>query len=304
MPYSVYVVKKRRRRGRRTRTFRPAILFGFLGLFFLLAIFEESTQGPVATRIIRTVPESHSFAEYAVPVEKESLAEKRVYPYSVIRGGVRDRSELVDAILDDPVVAEHYADFNTAEARIVRVQDARLVHVSYRIDNKIFWTARKIQLAQGEALVSDGQQLARARCGNRISVEPQQPTAAEEPAPEVFITPVIPVDLPDVMETITSEPLYLGEEINTSFPSVVVPELLTLEDQFFYEEFLPYTPIERFTPYYFIEPPPDFSEVPEPATWILLASGCAAYFALRRLRGKKSLRQSADGESSAESRQG
>lgn len=266
---------------------RPVVAFVCLGLLFLFGFFERSAQSPGPARIIRTVPESYAFDEYAVPVVRESVAERQVYPYSVIRGGVRDRDELEYEIRRDPVVAEHYAGFDTSRARIVRVRDEKLVHVSYRIGNRIFWTAKKVKLAQGEALVSDGKQLARARCGNRVSVDPQQPTFAAEPAPEVFITPVIPVDLgPIETETISPQPLDLVAEIGTPMPDITPPALTTMEDSYFYEEFLPYTPVERFVPQYYMHPP-EYPGVPEPATWILLASGLASFAFLRRLRGKK-----------------
>jgi hypothetical protein len=284
MPELVRIRKRRRRR----RMLPPAIIF-FLcaGLLFLFGIFEQSAQSPRAASFIRTVPESHNFAEYSVPVEKDSLAERKVYPYSVVRGGVRSREELVEQIERDPVVAAHYSGFNASEAQIVRVRDEKLVYLSYRVDNNVFWTSRKIRLPQGEALISDGQNLARTRCGNRVSVKPQEPTSAEEPVPEVFNTPVLPVDTSLIdAETITTEPMYLTEELANPLSELAPPpDLLTLEDRFFYEEFLPYTPVTPF-PFYFVEPEYP-NEVPEPGSLLLLASGLTAAWGYGRWRSKK-----------------
>ncbi len=53
----------------------------------------------------------------------------------------------------------------------------KLVYVSYRIGNKVFWTKHKLALRKGEAMLSDGTNMARTRCGNRISVLPVRPNA-------------------------------------------------------------------------------------------------------------------------------
>ncbi len=269
------------RKRRRRKPINPAILFTFLGLLLLFGVFEQSAQSPGGARIIRTVPESYSFADYTVPVSKEPIAERVVYPYSVVRGGVHDRDELLREIKRDPVVAEHYSDFNASDAQIVRVRDEKRVHVSYRIDNKVSWTARKITLGRGEALISDGKNLARVRCGNRVSVEPQEPSSMEEPSPEVFETPSIAVNADlFVSATVPDEPTQLFEEFRNPL-TLNPPDVLTLEDGFFTEEFLPFIPSDNFTPpVLFVEP--ELPEVPEPNTLILVASALAAHFLLRR----------------------
>jgi hypothetical protein len=284
-----------RRRRRKRKTLKPAVLCLCAGLLMLFGVFERGSESPRAARIIRTVPESYTFEDYTVPVSIESLSTKVVYPYSVIRGGVRDRTDLVREISKDPVVAAHYSDFDASQAEIVRVRDEKLVHVSYRVDNKIFWTANKIRLGQGEALISDGSKMARARCGNRISAAPQEPVSEAEPPPEVFNTPNIPIN-EDILadETISLEPLQLFEEFDTPLLTMInPPDVLTLEDRFFTEEFLPYNPTFNFTPTYFFpheEPSPtpfDVPGVPEPSTFILLASGMVAHFVFRRFISKR-----------------
>jgi hypothetical protein len=109
-----------------------------------------------------------------------------VFRNSVIPGGVRSAVELASAVQRDPVVMAHYADFNVAAARLLRLEQSRLVHVSYRIGDKIYWTKKKVRLAMGESLLSDGKHLTRTRCGNRIADEPEGPVLDNEPAPEVL----------------------------------------------------------------------------------------------------------------------
>ena len=107
---------------------------------------------------------------------------RTVYPYSVIAGGAQSPQELREAAAVDPVVARHYADFDITNARRVTLDAPKLVYVSYRIGNKVFWTRNKLALRKGEAMLSDGRNMARARCGNRISVLPVRPNAPAEPS--------------------------------------------------------------------------------------------------------------------------
>jgi hypothetical protein len=114
----------------------------------------------------------------------ETKKTRRVYPYSIVPGGVLDRRELTHAVAVDQVVAEHYAAFEAGKTTIKTVDKPRAVYVSYRKGDKVFWTAKKLQLAKGETLLSDGQNEIRTRCGNRISDVPQLPVEAKGPSEE------------------------------------------------------------------------------------------------------------------------
>ena len=119
-----------------------------------------------------------------------------VYPHSVIPGGIRNPAELRSAILADAVVSAHYLTFDLTKARIVHVDSPRLAYVSYRLGNEVFWTRKKLQLHEGEPLITDGANYARARCGNMVSKLPQIKTSPMEPTPVDFDTPLQPPDLP------------------------------------------------------------------------------------------------------------
>jgi hypothetical protein len=106
---------------------------------------------------------------------------RRVYPYSIVPGGVTDRIELARAVMVDKVVAAHYAGFAVDKAILRTVARARAVYVSYRKGDQVYWTARKVTLAEGESVLSDGQNELRARCGNRISDTPQLPVEVKGP---------------------------------------------------------------------------------------------------------------------------
>ena len=115
-----------------------------------------------------------------------------VFPYSVIAGGAESPQELRGAVAADPVVAQHYADFDIAKARRVTLDAPKLMYVSYRIGNKVFWTKHKLALRKGEAMLSDGRNMARTRCGNRVSVLPVRPNAPAEPTSSELDGPEFP----------------------------------------------------------------------------------------------------------------
>ena len=147
----------------------------------------------------------------APPDPKTSL--RPVYPYSVIPGGAYSPAELKAKLASDETAARHYGSFHLAQAKIVKAGSARPVYVSYRKGGSIYWTRRPIRLTPDEALLTDGSQFARARCGNRISDTPQGPVAESldsEPSPEML-------DLPERWEFAPAEPLLL--ESKTPLPT-------------------------------------------------------------------------------------
>jgi hypothetical protein len=196
--------------------------------------------------------------------------QRYVYPYSVIPGGVMSREELTSVIGSDPVVAEHYARFAAGQARVIRASETQFMHVSYRLRNKVFWTAKKIRIPKGEALITDGTELARTRCGNMVSAAPQEPVSEEEPTVETFDVPLLTqVEVPE---------LEMPPSIGLGFQDVRVPKLE------------PYIPVQRPTilPYYYRPLFVAKSDVvvPEPATFGLLAMGLISLITVRLARRK------------------
>jgi len=132
-------------------------------------LFHRGASNEAAT--LSAAPDmSPFFLEQRASRLSESESTRRVvYPFSVIPGGVQSTMELTSAVVHDPVVAGHYADFDIAKAKLVRLDHDEVVHVSYRMNNMIYWTKRTYLLHKGEILVSDGKHQARTRCGNRVS---------------------------------------------------------------------------------------------------------------------------------------
>src|SRR5262249_51675114 len=138
----------------------------------------------------------------AIADEKGPVRQRPVYRYSVIPGGVDSPEELGQKIQNDKVVADHYRGFAVQRAYMTKTETPQLVHVSYRVQDKVYWTRNKLKLPAGERLIGDGEVFARARCGNQISASPQEPTLVPEPPleelenPEPVVPPAVPVLVP------------------------------------------------------------------------------------------------------------
>jgi len=170
-----------------------------LGLTCAIASIALQYLAPSLSRTARRPEPSRQELEAArerlVELQQESLRsmdDRKVYPYSVVPGGVRNASELKWAAEHDPVVAAHYAGFDYDHARVVRLVLARTVYVSYRIGNKVYWTRHRISLKKGEELLTDGFITARTRCANRVEEMPQQATSSSEPPAAKFEQPAQP----------------------------------------------------------------------------------------------------------------
>jgi|ERR1700722_11354917 hypothetical protein len=228
-------------------------------------------------------------------------AARPVYPYSVVPGGVEDAKELKWVAEHDPIVAAHYAGFDYDHARVVRLTLNRTAYVSYRIGNHVYWTRRRLTLHKGEKVITDGRITARGRCANRVEELPQQAAAPVEPPAVKFDEPMMPA-----IGTATQAPPVPFQSALLNRPSgpgsgPLGP--LTLYDPIGGGSWMP------------ISPPPIPSGlcgpgkkkgteqsgccageegesggkkkkggpcgpgvVPEPGTWVLLASGLAAIF--------------------------
>lgn len=161
---------------------------------------------------------------HLIKKQKDDEFRRQVYPYSVVDGGVHSVQELRLAIWRDPVVAKHYSNFKVGRARLIEAKTDRDFHVSYRIGDEIFWTKKKLKVAKGERLITDGTNFTRTRCANVLSQVPQGKTSPDEPAPEVLDAPLNPLSDP----TPFVPPVVIGgEPLNpSSEPSPVMPPVV------------------------------------------------------------------------------
>jgi hypothetical protein len=104
-----------------------------------------------------------------------------IFRHSVVAGGVKTPHDVRMAMGRDDVVAAHYRAVALGALRTEKLAADRMVYVSYRIGDAVYWTKSKVRLPKGEAILTDGVTEMRARCGNCISSAPMQPTADDEP---------------------------------------------------------------------------------------------------------------------------
>ena len=218
--------------------------------------------------------------DHLMQEQKDGESSPRVYPYSVVDGGAHSVQELRSAIGRDPVVAKHYSNFKLDRASVIEAKADRHFHVSYRIGDEIFWTKKRLKVAKGERLITDGANFTRTRCANVLSEAPKGKTSPDEPTIEVLDTPVFspPNPLPFMPPVvIASGPVDPGAPtLPPGGPTVFDPPVP------------PFVPVPPFIPDPHIDPRTDPGDdpvpdpVPEPTTLLLIGSGLAGLWGLRK----------------------
>ncbi len=291
-------------RHRRNRLVRRILLVIFGGTFALACAAIALRQlSPSLFRTANSAEPSRESLEATrnnlLRAQEESLRaieNRPVYPYSIVPGGVKDAHELKWAAEHDPVVAAHYAGFDYNHARVVRLAFMRAAYVSYRIGNKIFWTRHRLKLKKGETVITDGKIIVRSRCANRIEELPQQAMSALEPPAVKFDEPMVPA----LGIASSRPPLPFQSALNRGLPGFGPALPLNIYDPIGGGMWVPITPpelpgvcgIEKKQK----NPPPTtkkkkgnpcgggggggggMGEIPEPGTWLLVASGLVALY--------------------------
>jgi hypothetical protein len=247
-----------------------------LGIFLVWGALSSSSQVQVAPSYVSSFRSSVTQDPSAVSIA-ENDSQRKVYPYSVIPGGVQSAADLKNSLTHDSVVAKHYEDFEVERTRVVRLNQDRLLYVSYRLGNRVYWTKKPLLLSKGEAVITDGEHLARTRCGNRLSEAPAGPVLAAGPefeagppeeaeafpgAPELVGPPALPFGPvaasapPTTSATPPGSPLPPGG-------GIIVPPIVPV-------------PGGGSTP------PP--IQTPEPQMWLMLSAGLCGIWLGRKRR--------------------
>jgi hypothetical protein len=144
--------------------------------FFLLVIgiIAGSYPGVFRAPAKRAQPAA---AKTASPVTETV---RRVYPYSVIPGGVNTGAAFGAYRISDRVLRDHFRDMGSKVIPTTLARD-KWMYASYRVANAIYWTKNRVLVRAGERLLTDGNTLVRARCGNRLSDLPQRPMQRFQP---------------------------------------------------------------------------------------------------------------------------
>ena len=185
------------------------VLLAFLAALGLRAVRRDKPKIEIATRSWRV---------------DAAERPRKVYPFSVIPGGAYSGEELERRRRVDRVVDTHYADFGHEGVEVRRLPQDQFFYVSYRKGDRVFWTRDKRKIPRGEAVLTDGKHVARARCGNRLSAVAQGPVFPGLQPPDVVLNaPELP-ESPGLQQAPLYAALYDGPALPilpTGFPLVV-----------------------------------------------------------------------------------
>ena len=205
-PLAKHSGHRRSRRGRARRQRRSiALAIGVAAAIAVIWLVVATTlhrQGPSNAGQSERAAGGQMRAVDSWPYARPKLHTRRIYPHSIVPGGVHTAEEVSTAKAVDPVVAAHYATVDPSRLRVERLAQPLAAHVSYRIGDKIYWTEGKVQLAAGEQVLTDGKTTLRARCGNIVSTVRRTPIFAGEPEEAEFELVVEPVVLASVRQVL------------------------------------------------------------------------------------------------------
>jgi hypothetical protein len=203
------------------------IVLGLLGLLAILILAICMVWIALAPKRQNEIAPSYASSFQSLSAQEplgasgdENDSSRRVLPYSVIAGGIESAADLRNSIARDPVVANHYKGFDVERARIVHLGAEHLFYVSYRLGLSVFWSKKQLRVPKGETLVTDGEYMARTRCGNRVSETPNGPVLAVEPLFEV------PDKAQDLLEQ-TALPSGVTTAMQFPLPSSPISGILT-----------------------------------------------------------------------------
>jgi hypothetical protein len=166
---------KRRRRLRILAALAAVCVFGFVAVV-AREVWPQRAEVIADVSAVFTEPDPAGALPVAAPA-----SERPVYRHSIVPGGAYSRAEVADAMRRDAVVAAHYEHIDVEKVHAKRIDVPRAVYVSYRVGNQVYWSKNRVRLSPGETVLTDGKTEIRARCGNLLSDDAQQPVAGEEP---------------------------------------------------------------------------------------------------------------------------
>ena len=139
----------------------------------ILLLTDQRREHSVSSGMSQPAEGPGGFAHPHSGLPNQPATGRTVYPFSVIDGGIVSVDELRFCLARDRIAAAHFSNFDISRAWIVKLNTDKRAYVSYRKNDHIYWTGKKIKLSKGEFLVTDGKNYARTRCANRISALPR-----------------------------------------------------------------------------------------------------------------------------------
>jgi hypothetical protein len=155
-------------------------------------------------------------------------AARQTFPFSVIPGGLMDARELTDSIARDAVVRTHYRDLQPDRMWFARVPKPVLAYVSYRKGADIGWTSHPVTIPANELVLTDGKNMIRARCGNRIEIKRPEPMPAavlppEAPPPDVALDTGLPSLIPPTIASPVAPASQIAKAGDPSIGHITTP---------------------------------------------------------------------------------
>jgi hypothetical protein len=157
--------------------------------------------------------------------------ERRAYRHAVVKNGVYSSREAQSAVRSDAVVRAHYSDIQAPKLRPIS-SPGKPMFVSYRRGDRVYWTSHRVRVPEGESLLTDGTNIIRARCGNRLAEIPQEPVEARDQQPsegelaqieEIATTlPMAPMSIPSPLDPPSGG--YAGQTSNTAAPTTAAQQ--------------------------------------------------------------------------------
>ena len=279
------VVRRRRtnRRGRGRRFVSAVAVFALVALSLWLLKLTLNSRYSTADDLSWLSGLSDTDAGTNSALQAFASAQRPVYPYSIVPGGIQSGEELRRVIEHDSVVASHYAGFDYRHARVIELTEPKLVYLSYRMGNKVFWTHKQITLRKGEKLITDGSMTARTRCANQVSVLPHAQVTPAEPLLALMEQPIpgpvaLPNFLPAPYPALSQVPSPAAPPTGYGPPIGVLPPIGNPPTCIPPKNGKPVPGQPKPCP-----PGPPPPSVPEPATILLFSSGLAGvYLRLRK----------------------
>ncbi|MDH4100828.1 MAG: hypothetical protein OEV28_09685, partial [Nitrospirota bacterium] len=150
---------------------------------------EENPSGHVSTvstdpdqSAVNDSDEGRSLAEVYEPGRAGGASERPWYGLCAKNSinSVEDFRRTVEA---DPILAQHYADFDFDNARVEYLDKPMMAQVAFRKGDVIGYTKHKIMLPKGDRYITDGVRKVRTFCCNDIldgaPVSPKEPMVVE-----------------------------------------------------------------------------------------------------------------------------
>jgi hypothetical protein len=251
-----------------------------------IAILAACSKGRGPASDPNVSPKSGAIPRPANDLRELVKPDSRIYPFSVVPGGVRDGVDVAAVRASDPVVRTHYKGIglNLAPRTLVRDQ---WFYASYRIGRSVYWTRQKLRVRAGETILTDGVRLIRGRCGNRLSSNPKEPTRFIDPPSVLEDRPLQAMDYaaPEIasskmpMDGDTFD-LSVGLPADDSDQSRVGDPNLAGDR----EDRAPALPASHPAVLYPYAAEPSHLNAPEPGAWLMMLGGLGGIIAARRRR--------------------